>query len=337
MTPDLVRPIALTMGEPGGVGPELTLKAWINRRGNGRPFVFVGCAALLREASARFGLDIPVQTVQTSVEASTLFSRALPVLDMPLALDALPGLALPEHAAAVIACIERAVALARTGAAAAVVTNPIHKNAMHQAGFAYPGHTEFLEALAGPPHRAIMMLAGAGLRVVPVTIHQSLRSAVNDLTSEMIVETAIGAAVALHGDFGVERPRLAIAGLNPHAGENGDMGDEEIAIIRPAVDQLRSHGLNVEGPLSSDTMFTARARARYDAAICMYHDQALIPLKTLDMDGGVNITLGLPFVRTSPDHGTALDIAGSGIADPGSLIAALDMAGQIAAHRGRNA
>lgn len=332
-----MRPIALTMGEPGGVGPELTLKAWLKLRGAGAPFVFVGCAALLETTARRMGINTPVQAMNTVSEAAAVFPAALPVLDMPLALPVTPGVASPGHTPSVIAAIERAVALAQSGAASAVVTNPIHKNAMHQAGFDHPGHTEFLQELAGPPYRAVMMLASAELRVVPVTIHQSLRSAINDLTSDMIVETAMATAAGLRSDFGIDSPRLAIAGLNPHAGENGDMGDEEFTIVGPAVDQLRLRGLNVHGPLSPDTMFTARARSRYDAAVCMYHDQALIPLKTLDMDGGVNVTLGLPFVRTSPDHGTALDIAGKGIADAGSLLAALEMASEIAAHRGRGA
>lgn len=326
-------PIALTMGEPGGVGPELTLAAWMHLRGRGQPFVYVGSAALLDDTASRLGFDVPVQVVDSAAQASELFDKALPVLDVPLGSPAVAGIASATHAPAVIACIERAVALTRSGEASAVVTNPIQKHSLHQAGFVHPGHTEFLQELAGPGHAAIMMLAGADLRVVPVTIHQSLRSAINDLTIDMIIETSLATAAAFARDFGLRQPRLAIAGLNPHAGENGDMGDEEITIVGPAVAELKRRGLKVEGPLSPDTMFTARARARYDVAVCMYHDQALIPLKTLDMDGGVNVTLGLPFVRTSPDHGTALDIAGKGTADPGSLIAALDMAARIAAHR----
>ena len=214
-----------------------------------------------------------------------------------------------------------------------MVTNPINKAALYQAGFAYPGHTEFLAALTGATGQQIMMLASPMLRVVPVTVHASLRDSIAMLTTGMIVAAARTTAVALRRDFGLTAPRLAVAGLNPHAGEQGALGSEETTLVQPAIDALRAEGIDVSGPWPPDTMFTASARARYDVAICMYHDQALIPLKTLDMDHGVNVTLGLPIVRTSPDHGTAFDIAGKGVADPTSLVAAIELAAQLAARR----
>jgi 4-hydroxythreonine-4-phosphate dehydrogenase len=223
--------------------------------------------------------------------------------------------------------------LALTGAVGGVVTNPINKAALYQAGFAYPGHTEFLAELTGATGQQIMMLASPMLRVVPVTVHASLRDSIAMLTTEMIVAAARTTAAALRRDFGIVSPRLAVAGLNPHAGEKGALGTEETTIVQPAIDTLRAEGLDVSGPWPPDTMFTAAARARYDVAICMYHDQALIPLKTLDMDHGVNVTLGLPIVRTSPDHGTAYDIAGKGLADATSLLAAIELAGALAGRR----
>jgi 4-hydroxythreonine-4-phosphate dehydrogenase len=237
------------------------------------------------------------------------------------------------NAPAVVDAIRVAVRLANAGEAAAVVTNPIQKSVLYAAGFGFPGHTEFLQDLAGPGHRSTMMLASALLRVVPVSIHESLARAVAGISSDRIVEVATAAHAGLRQDFGIERPRLAVAGLNPHAGEAGSMGREEIEIIAPAVEALKANGIDADGPYPPDTMFTARARRGYDAAICMYHDQALIPLKTLDVDGGVNVTMGLPFVRTSPDHGTALNIAGKGLADPGSLVSAIRMAAAMARHR----
>jgi 4-hydroxythreonine-4-phosphate dehydrogenase len=214
-----------------------------------------------------------------------------------------------------------------------MVTNPINKAALYDAGFSYPGHTEFLAALTGAHGRQIMMLASPTLRVVPATVHASLRNAIATLTTDGIIAAASTTEAALRRDFGIAHPRLAVAGLNPHAGEQGALGDEETTIIAPAIAALRNAGIDVSGPWPPDTMFTAKARTRYDAAICMYHDQALIPLKTLDMDRGVNVTLGLPIVRTSPDHGTAYDIAGKGIADPSSLIAAIELAAMLAERR----
>ena len=328
-----MRPLALTMGDPAGIGGELTLRAWQAQRAGDVCFVALDDPDRLRRIAQDMCLNVPVTTVSTLDAVPLSFRQALPVWPVPLAVAARPGQPDPKNAAAVIASIERATALAMQGLVGAVVTNPINKAALYDAGFAYPGHTEFLAALTGATGRQIMMLASPVLRVVPVTVHASLRKSIEMITSERIVVTARTTAAALQGDFGIPSPRLAIAGLNPHAGELGALGDEEITIIGPAIDELRAEGLNVAGPWPPDTMFTAAARARFDVAICMYHDQALIPLKTLDMTHGVNVTLGLPIVRTSPDHGTANDIAGKGKADPSSLIAALELAAQFMARR----
>ena len=313
--------LALTMGDPAGIGGEIATAAW---RAGAR-FVALADPAWLAAHGA------PVRVVAYPDEAT--FADAIPVIAVPLTTPARPGHPDPANAAATIASIERAVRLAQSGAVAAVVTNPIAKSVLQRAGFAHPGHTEFLAELTGVPGRQVMMLACPGLRVVPVTIHVSLRRALDMLDTAAIVEAARTTARALRRDFGIASPRLAVAGLNPHAGEDGTMGTEERTLIQPAIDALREDGLAVSGPWPPDTMFTPRARSAYDVAICMYHDQALIPLKTVDMALGVNVTLGLPIVRTSPDHGTAFDIAGRGVADPASLIAALRMAGEIAAHR----
>jgi 4-hydroxythreonine-4-phosphate dehydrogenase len=265
--------------------------------------------------------------------AAEVFGWALPVLPVPVAVAPVAGRPNPANAPAVISSIERATKLALAGHAGGVVTNPISKAALYQAGFAYPGHTEFLAELTGATGQQIMMLASPMLRVVPVTVHASLRDSIAMLTTAMIVAASRTTALALRRDFGIPSPRLAVAGLNPHAGEQGALGSEETTVVQPAIDQLRADGIAVSGPWPPDTMFTAAARKRYDVAICMYHDQALIPLKTLDMDHGVNVTLGLPIVRTSPDHGTAFDIAGKGVADPTSLIAAIKLAAQLAERR----
>ena len=326
-----MRPLALTMGDPAGIGGELTLGAWRALREGGPEFVVLDDPDRLRALAASLRLDIRIAEVATADAVS--FAEALPVLPVRLANPPRPGHPDPANAPAVIAAIEQATGLARAGAVGGVVTNPINKSALYQAGFAYPGHTEFLAALTGAPGRQEMMLASPALRVVPVTVHASLRDAIASLSTERILNAARTTAAALRRDFGLPRPRLAIAGLNPHAGEGGALGDEETRIIAPAIATLRAEGEDVSGPWPPDTMFTAAARTRYDVAICMYHDQGLIPLKTLDMAHGVNVTLGLPIVRTSPDHGTAYDIAGSGTADPASLIAALRLAAAIAARR----
>ncbi len=329
-----MKPLALTMGEPAGIGGDIALAAWLERRQAALPTFFViDDAHRLTALAQRLGMPVEIRPIAEPEAAGECFDQALPVLHRPLAAPVRPGLPAVTNGRAVIASIEEAVRLVQGGRAAAVVTNPIHKKALYDAGFGFPGHTEFLAQLAGR-HRVVMMLACPQLRVVPVTIHVPLRRAVESLKSADIVAAGRIAAEALSGDFGIPRPRLAVAGLNPHAGEGGSIGREDQEIVAPAVAALRHEGIDAFGPLAADTMFHAQARAEYDLALCMYHDQALIPLKTIDFDGGVNVTLGLPFIRTSPDHGTALDLAGTGQARPASLIAALTMAGEMASRRG---
>ncbi len=323
--PAAKRVLALTMGDPAGIGGELTAKAWSELRGRGPAF----CA--IDDPSRLEAYAVPVQAVASPAEAVAVFETALPVLPERLPAPSRPGQPDPANARAVIASIERGTRLVQAGEAAALVTNPIAKSVLYGAGFAYPGHTEFLGALTGCA-LPVMMLANDFVRVVPVTVHVSLREALASLSTELIVATARVVEAALR-QSGIAQPRLAVAGLNPHAGEGGAMGGEEAEVIEPAIAALRAGGVEVSGPWPPDTMFTPAARARYDVAICMYHDQALIPMKTLDMASGVNVTLGLPIVRTSPDHGTAFDIAGQGVADPSSLIAALRMADELAAGR----
>jgi 4-hydroxythreonine-4-phosphate dehydrogenase len=330
--------LALTQGEPGGIGPDIAIDAWLARQRYGvPPFVFVGDADLLKRRAAAMGRDLPVKRI-TAAEAATVFADALPCLDADLPPAAgRPGELVPqEDAPGVLAAIRMAVDLVRRGEAAAVVTNPIHKKALSEVGFGYPGHTEFLGELAeeafGVPARPVMMLAAPGLRVVPVTIHIPLAKVPQALTAEAIVVTGRIVADELRRRFRIAQPRLAIAGLNPHAGEGGMLGLEDEAVVAPAVAELARSGIDAVGPLSADTMFHAEARRRYDAALCMYHDQALIPVKTIAFDEAVNVTLGLPFVRTSPDHGTALALAGTGQARPASLIAALRLAAELAAN-----
>jgi 4-hydroxythreonine-4-phosphate dehydrogenase len=320
------------MGEPAGIGGELTLKAWLARRPETRSFVALDDPARLASIAQKLGLAVTVQEIAAPAEAAGVFAQALPVLPVRLRSGVRAGHPDPANAPATIEAIERAVAFARSGEVAGVVTNPIQKKTLQDAGFRHPGHTEFLAELAGGIDVA-MMLACPELRVVPVTIHLALAKAVHTLDSDKIVRVGRIAAAGLKSLFGIEHPRLAVAGLNPHAGEQGTMGDEESRIIQPAIDRLRAEGIDVSGPASPDTMFHPAARANYDAALCMYHDQALIPIKTIDFAGGVNVTVGLPFVRTSPDHGTALDIAGTGRADPASLLAALAMADDMARRR----
>ena len=325
--------LAVTMGEPAGIGGELVLKAWAARHREGQPpFVVLDDPGRLAALVARLGLTVAIEVVDSPAAAADCFESALPVLPVPLAVAVEPGHPDPANGRSVLASIERAVALTLAGAAAAVVTNPIHKGVLYQAGFRHPGHTEYLGALVGVA-QPVMMLEGGGLRVVQVTCHLPVQQAVASLTAAAIVHCGRVTAAALSRDFGISRPRLAVAGLNPHAGEGGAMGGEEAAIIEPAIAELCAAGIAAIGPLSADTLFHAAARRTYDAALCMLHDQALIPLKTLAFESGVNITLGLPFVRTSPDHGTAFDLAGTGRADPGSLIAALETARRLAARR----
>ncbi|HIJ62440.1 MAG TPA: 4-hydroxythreonine-4-phosphate dehydrogenase PdxA [Rhodospirillaceae bacterium] len=323
-------PLALTMGEPAGIGGDLALVCWRDRQALGlAPFFVIDDAGRLAALAGRLGMAVPVLTIERPDQAPAAFADGLPVLHRPLPSAVEPGRPHPANAGAVIGAIEEAVRLVMDGRAAAVVTNPIHKKVLADCGFGFPGHTEFLAALAGGPPVA-MMLACRQLRVVPVTIHEPLRQAVARLSTELIVTTGRVVADALRRDFAIARPRLAVAGVNPHAGEGGVMGDEDAAVVGPAVRILAAEGIDIRGPLPADTLFHEEARAGYDAALCMYHDQALIPLKTLDFHGGVNVTLGLPFIRTSPDHGTAFDLAGSGRARPDSLAAALRLAGELA-------
>ena len=318
-------PVALTCGEPAGIGPEIAVKAWEHLRAR-LPFFWIGDPSHLPQGA-------PHQLIDAPEDAFSVAGHALPVLAHAFPAAAVPGTPTPANAAAVIEVIARAVQLVGRGHASAICTAPISKKALKDgAGFAHPGHTEYLAHLAGVP-RVVMMLACPDLKVVPVTIHVALSEVPRLLTAELLSDTIRITHAALERDFGIHGPRLAVAGLNPHAGEGGAMGFEEIDRIAPVVEALRAEGYAVSGPLPADTMFHPAARARYDAAICMYHDQALIPIKTLDFAGGVNVTLGLPFIRTSPDHGTAFDIAGSGVADPSSLIAALRMATEMAAAR----
>ncbi len=322
-------PIALTCGEPSGIGPEIALKAW-EALGRDLPFFLIADPRHLPAGA-------PVARIEAPAEAAQATAHGLPLLAHDFPAPAPPGRPVPENAAAVIAVIERAVSLVRSGEAAAICTAPIHKQALKEgAGFAFPGHTEFLAHLGGVD-QVVMMLASDLLRVVPATIHIPLAEVPRALTPALLENTIRITRAAMISDFALPRPRLAVAGLNPHAGEGGTMGEEEARLIAPLLERLRTEGFAIEGPLPADTMFHASARARYDAAICMYHDQALIPIKTLDFDRGVNVTLGLPFVRTSPDHGTALDIAGKGIANPQSLIEALKMAREMARRRAANA
>ncbi len=321
------------MGEPAGIGGECFLKAWAALRTGNVPFFAIDDADRL----AAIDPSVRLARIEAPEQAAGVFGHAAPVLHAPLPHLPCPGVTETALAPAVTGSIEAAVRFAMQGRAGAVVTNPIQKATLYAAGFRHPGHTEWLAELTGANGPSVMMLACPGLRVVPVTVHVALSRAIAMLTTESIIETARLTADALRRDFGVAAPRLAVAGLNPHAGEDSSMGTEDRDIVAPAVAALKAEGINAIGPLPPDTMFSPRARKNYDAAICMYHDQALIPLKTLDMDGGVNVTLNLPIVRTSPDHGTALDIAGRGLADPGSLIAAIWMAAEISENRRRAA
>jgi 4-hydroxythreonine-4-phosphate dehydrogenase len=332
----MTTPLALTMGEPAGIGGEIALLAWLRRDDSGLPpFFVIDDPARLERLAERLGWSVPVRRLAAPEEAAAAFAEALPVLPLALPHAVEAGRPDPANAPATIAAIATGADLVTAGRADALVTNPIQKETLYAGGFRHPGHTEFLAELAGGV-TPVMMLACTELRVVPVTIHQPLREALASLTTERIVAAGRIAAAGLASDFGIARPRLAVAGLNPHAGERGTLGREEIDIIAPAVAALRAIGVDATGPAPADTLFHPAARRLYDAALCMYHDQALIPLKTIDFSGGVNVTLGLPFIRTSPDHGTALDIAGSGKADPTSLIAALRLAGEMAALRARH-
>lgn len=326
--------LALTMGEPAGIGGELTLLAWLeSQRASVPPFFVIDDVDRLSRLARDLAWEIDVREIEAPELASEVFPHALPVWPLTLDAEVRSGQPTAKTAASVIASIEHAVGAVKTARARAVVTNPIQKSALTEGGFAHPGHTEYLAALDRAPAAPVMMLACDQLRVVPVTIHVPLREVPGLLTQAAIVHSALITAEALRRDFGIAAPRIAVSGLNPHAGEAGLLGREDDEIIRPAIDELVDHGYDVKGPYPADTLFHEGARRTYDAAVCMYHDQALIPLKTLDYHNGVNVTLGLSFIRTSPDHGTALDIAGTGTADPRSLLAALRMAAQMAEHQ----
>jgi 4-hydroxythreonine-4-phosphate dehydrogenase len=332
----MAKPLALTLGEPAGIGPDIAIKTWLQRNELGLPpFYLLGDCGFLRDRATMLGLDVKLAEVGVE-DALATFANALPVVTTGSAATARPGQPDGSSAAAAIASIRQAVGDVVAGRAGAVVTNPIAKSVLYRAGFDHPGHTEFLAELASSSGRApqpVMMLWSPALAVVPVTIHLSLREAIAQLSTDLIVSTVRIVAAAMKHRFGLAHPRLALSGLNPHAGEDGSLGTEEQSIISPAIEILRAETIDVRGPLPADTMFHEAARKTYDCAICMYHDQALIPIKTLAFDEGVNVTLGLPFIRTSPDHGTAFDIAGTGRANPSSLIAALRLAARMSAEQ----
>jgi len=330
-----VPPLALSIGDPSGVGADVALNAWLKRAELSLPpFLIIADPEQLSARAKLLVMDVPIATITKPAEAVEVFHENLPVLPLVNRHKESPGRPLPENAAGILEAIERAVSLTIAGETSAVVTCPIAKKPLYEAGFQHPGHTEFLAELASKHlgHKVVpvMMLAGPELRAVPVTIHIPLADVPRALTKDDILEISNITAQELTERFGIASPRLAISGLNPHAGEGGALGHEDDAIIRPAVEALQKSGINAWGPLPADTMFHAPARATYDVAICMYHDQALIPAKALAFDETVNVTLGLPFIRTSPDHGTAFDIAGKGVARPDSLIAAIRLARELA-------
>lgn len=336
----MAAPLGLTMGEPAGIGGDIALKAWMERgAAELPPFVLLDDPDRIAALAVRLGVDVPLAVVEEDGlgRVASLFASALSILPIPLPAPVVYGTPDSANGPAVIAAIDRAVALSVDGKLSGVVTNPIQKSALYACGFRWPGHTEYLAHLAGlPDDGTVMLLEGGGLRVVLATIHIALKDVAEYLTSDAILHVARVTHKALLRDFGIATPRLAVSALNPHAGEGGAMGREEIEVIGPAIARLQAEGIDAAGPFPADTLFHAGARARYDAVVCMYHDQGLIPLKTLDFDTGVNITLGLPFVRTSPDHGTALSLAGTGQANASSLIAALHAASRIAARRAQS-
>ena len=329
----LLMPIALTCGEPASVAPEITAKAWLALRGKANSsFFLIGDADYHAARAAAAGVPIDVVKITKAGDAAKYFQKSLPVLHRPLPAHPRAGVIDSRTAHAVISAIDEAVALAGRGEVSALVTNPIQKEALYAAGFKHQGHTDYLASLAGGGRHEVMMLVAADLRAIPITIHIPLKDVALLLTEDMIVSQAHVVVQELKKYFSIANPRLAFTGLNPHAGENGAMGHEEQTVIIPALDRLRSAGITVLGPLAADTAFHAEVRASYDAILCMYHDQALIPVKTLDFHGGVNVTLGLPFIRTSPDHGTALDLAGTGKAQAESLVAAIRLANEMASN-----
>jgi 4-hydroxythreonine-4-phosphate dehydrogenase len=330
------KPLALSLGDPAGIGPEIVVKAWRALKDEGPAFFVVGDAAAI--ASAPTSSDGLVRAISTPDEAVAGFRDVIPVLNLPLRAPVVAGQPTSAAAGSIVQWIETAVGLALSRTVAGVVTAPIAKAPLYEAGFKFPGHTEFLGELTAATtydgaRGPIMMLTAADLRVTLVTVHEPLAKVSGKLSVEAVVNAGLVTAQALRRDFGVARPRLAVAGLNPHAGESGSIGREEVEIVEPAIRALKDLGVDARGPYPADTMFPEEVRATYDAALCLYHDQALIPVKMLDFWGGVNVTLGLPIVRTSPDHGTAFDIAGRGIARADSLIAAIRLADEIARRR----
>jgi len=325
-----IPPFAIAMGDPAGIGPEITAKAWSVREAQGlSPFFVIGEARAIKAV-----WDGPVTKIESPHEARQVFDRALPCLQMDMNEDVVPGKPTAEGAHCALHALEMGIGLAKSGAAAGLVTAPVGKAQLYSIGFTHPGQTEFIAERCGiARNNAVMMLAGPSLRVVPLTIHIPLADVAQSISIELIRTRAQVTAKGLMRNFGIERPRIAVAGLNPHAGENGNLGREEIDIIAPAIESLRAEGMDISGPFSPDGMFHGPARETYDAALCMYHDQALIPIKTLHFDDGVNMTLGLPIVRTSPDHGTAFGIAGRNMASPGAMIAAIRMADRAAVSR----
>ena len=327
-----MKPLVLTMGEPAGVAPEITAQAWLALRNDpSHQFCLIGDAAVFEVRAKAAGFDVSFVGIERVTDCASVFGRGVPVLHRPLPVSSVAGKLDTRNSAAVIASIDEAVRLCFSGEASGMVTNPIQKETLYDVGFKHQGHTDYLASLANVSGHEAMMLVGAGLRAVPVTVHIPLADVPKALTTEAIVAHGKVVAESLKRWFGIARPRLAVTGLNPHAGENGAMGKEDQTVVAPAVALLKAAGIDVFGPISADTAFHAEARATYDAILCMYHDQALIPVKTLDFHGGVNVTLGLPFIRTSPDHGTALGIAGKGVANPTSLIAAIRLASSMAA------
>ena len=329
-------PLALSQGDPAGIGPDIAIAAWLRRAEGGLPpFLYIGDPEVLSARAAQLGFAVPLRDTSPA-ETVAIFPEALPVLAVAAGAPVTAGLPDPATASGTIAAIEMAVALTQRGETGAVVTNPIAKSVLYASGFSFPGHTEFLADLAargaGRPMLPVMLLAGPKLRAVPVTIHIPLSAVPQALTADLILDTCRITHADLRDRFGISSPRLAVSGLNPHAGESGTMGHEDGAVIAPVIRQLQAEGIDARGPLPADTMFHEAARATYDVAICMYHDQALIPAKALGFDDSVNVTLGLPFIRTSPDHGTAFALAAKGTAKADSLIAALRLAGQLAAH-----
>lgn len=323
------------MGDPAGIGGEITLMTWRGHRAGLPVFFVIDDPDRLARLGATTGLACPIVEIAAAGDAARVWPDALPVMPVSRPVASLPGDDSTDDGAMVIESIDRAVDIALAGHVAGLVTNPIQKSRLYKAGFTAPGHTEYLGERAGLTDPPIMLLAGPHLKVVPVTIHLSLRDAIAALSEAEIFRTLSVTHEAMRRDFGISSPRIAVSGLNPHAGESGHMGREETDMIAPAIERMRARGARIAGPLAGDTMFHPVARATYDVAVCMYHDQALIPIKTLDFDNGVNVTAGLPFVRTSPDHGTAYDIAGSGKANPASLVSAISMAAKIADCRAR--